>query len=675
MKLSEFNLKWYRQWETSHSFLEEWSRPGLTNFLGSVQTGNDVTSLRHPIFPPVSGSEESTAYLTVNGTFLPATLLKTAVNWTPWSIQRQVEAEGLTIRSEVAMPWCHSAVVMKIGFLANVSGEYKIALRMSGRCVNRGIERWFWGLPSVGLTVSDLHDQSGMNPIVEPLGDCGKIWQERPGTTPSDFVAPAFSGQALSPSPHAWEENGDASWTFRLEKGEQAEINFVLVMSENRSAVEAAAELAGRVPALIAEAEANWRKLWKQVFEKSSLFSGCLSDLELPEELMPVAASALLDVLMLRRQHARNSYRTRYSISMPRRVEACFYVNDWALAADILAELDPETTWEQLEIALAADIRKYNQINTLTGKGGSYDGHPWPYTIDIFNSFYTAQKLVDVLGLDALNRTINTVDGSRTLLEVMENLAFDWRTRKVDALGLADYGPRQLLLECVSTYEHVVASINAGAIWMLRSLAEIYERLGRSEEAGDLTREADGMLQALLQHLYVDGKGWFRTVAPDGTARECRHCWDTGMVLWLIGDLLPKSVQDEMVAFFQRELQTPGWLRALSPHDADAAISGVRADHQYNGAFGAWPAEIALGLLKIGRKELVTEWLKGIARTARQGPFGQAHADEGVVYPAHGGAAKVTDELPQCCHWCNLSGGLFFAVMRQWADSQNKTRG
>ncbi|MCD8482971.1 MAG: hypothetical protein LR015_10110 [Verrucomicrobia bacterium] len=117
-------------------------------------------------------------------------------------------------------------------------------------------------------------------------------------------------------------------------------------------------------------------------------------------------------------------------------------------------------------------------------------------------------------------------------------------------------------------------------------------------------------------------------------------------------------------------MRTPGWIRALSPHDADAAISGVRADHQYNGAYGAWPAEVALGLILSGRREVATDWLQGIARTARQGPFGQAHGDENVVAPVHDGAVKFTDELPQCCHWCNLSGGLFFDVMEAWCTSK-----
>lgn len=476
----------------------------------------------------------------------------------------------------------------------------------------------------------------------------------------------------MHPAPQRWLDNGDAAWSLDLAAGEEAIICFALVMAEDRATVVQAPELAARAPELIAETEANWQDLWRQCFAGGEAFSGRLPDPDLPEDELPVAASAVLTALMLRRQHLPNGGRTTYSISMPRRVEACFYTNDWALASSILAHLDPEPTWAQLEMALAADLRKFNQINTLTSKGGDYSGHGWPYTVDIFNAFLTGLELYKQSGASAPERKLQTAQGERSLLEVLEDLAFDWRSRKIEAIGLADYGPRQLLLECVSTYEHAVASLNAGAIWMLNELANIYRSIGREEEAEALNQESDTLLKNLLKHLYVEGKGWFRVIAPDGSARECRHCWDTGMVLWCVGDRLPKNVQDEIVHFFQTELQTPGWVRALSPHDADAAISGVRADHQYNGAFGAWPAQIALGLLKIGRTELAREWLGGIARTARQGPFGQAHADEGAVPSVHGGAAKVTEELPQCCHWCNLSGGLFFEVMQKWASLKDR---
>jgi hypothetical protein len=665
MKLSSFDLNWYNQWQTRRTFMEECSRPGLTNFLGTVQVGNDVTSLRHPVFPPVSGCEESTAYLTVNNTFLPATRLLTSTRWTPWAIEREVEVEGLTIITRTSMPIGKPGIVMEIHLQSKVAAEHEIALRTSGRCVNRGLDRWFWGIPQVGLTVTDLHDQGGMNPFIEKLSPSFRIWQERPNPDLSDHCGKAWCAQAVNPPSAHLRPNGDMAWKLSFAAGETKTLRYALLMGESRESVLEAKEMAAQASELLAATEAYWRQLWKEIFTGGPTFSGKLPDLDLPEELLPVAASAIFSVVYLRKQHAPNKGKIRYSISMPRRVEACFYPNDWGMAATILTRLDPTPTWEQLEIALVADLRKYNQINTFTNKGGDYNGHGWPYTVDILNAFVVTRGLMQNQGPDFLEKTINTVNGSQTILETLEDLALDYRKRLLPEWGLADYGPRQLLLECVSTYEHMVASINAGAIWMLRELAAIYEGKGWGEKAFALQEEANALQSALLKHLYVEGKGWFRSISPDGTARECRHCWDTGMVLHFIGDTLPRNVCDEMVHFFVSELQTPGWIRALSPHDADAAVSGVRADHQYNGAFSSWPAYVLLGLINIGRSDLAREWLGGIARTARQGPFGQGYVDENVVEPVNGGAAKVTDELPQCCHWCNISGGMFFNALEK----------
>lgn len=60
--------------------------------------------------------------------------------------------------------------------------------------------------------------------------------------------------------------------------------------------------------------------------------------------------------------------------------------------------------------------------------------------------------------------------------------------------------------------------------------------------------------------------------------------------------------------------------------------------------------------------------MKGIARTAMQGPFGQGHWDESMVPPTAGGASKVTDELPHGTHWSDISGALFYEVMREYSE-------
>ena len=76
-----------------------------------------------------------------------------------------------------------------------------------------------------------------------------------------------------------------------------------------------------------------------------------------------------------------------------------------------------------------------------------------------------------------------------------------------------------------------------------------------------------------------------------------RHCYDFNIVGTTMADDLSDTQRAEMVEFFQRELQTPTWMRALSPYDADAAFS-LRPDHQWNGAYPAWPADAGRGAVR-----------------------------------------------------------------------------
>ncbi len=674
MRLSTFDLDWYARWPIEHTALDEWSRPGLTNGLGSLQAAGDPTSIRHVLFPPVSGGEESTAYLTLDGVFLAATSLATSVAWRPWRIDRDAMHAGWSIRSSLTLAPGEHAALQRIEIVntLGVARPLSCALRLSGRCVNRGIEKWYWGVPGVATTLGALLESTGLDPITERLPE-GLLTRERPPAPPAadPHAGRAFNAQLLTPAPHAWQRNGDASWRFdSVAPGERVVLHLALALGETREeALEPARRLLADPAAVFIAAEAQWRSLWTSAFSADGPLSGRLPDLDLPEELAPVAASSALSLLQARRTHRATGGKAFFNISTPRRVEACYYPNDWGMTARSLAQLDPEATWRQLAMALRADVRKYNQINFLTGRGGDAIGPGWPYTVDIYNAFYAAWYLwreADGGKVSSLTeRRFETPQGEQSLLAVLEDLAFDWRSRRVESLGLADYGSKHELLECVSTYEHVVAALNAAAVWMLRRLAEAYRALGREAEATAADAEASELRDAILRHLYVAGQGWFRCIHPDGRAREVRHCWDTGMVLMCIGPELPPLVQEEIVHFFQTELQTPSWIRALSPHDGDAAVSGLRADHQFNGAFGSWPAEVALGLVRIGRHALVREWLVGIARTARQGPFAQAYYDEAVYPPTHGGATKVTDEVPQCCHWSNISGGLFFTVLEE----------
>ena len=141
-----------------------------------------------------------------------------------------------------------------------------------------------------------------------------------------------------------------------------------------------------------------------------------------------------------------------------------------------------------------------------------------------------------------------------------------------------------------------------------------------------------------------------------------RHCYDFSVVGTTIAGDLPEQTRQDMVAFFQRELQTENWMRALSPWDPDASYS-IRPDHQWNGAYPAWPADAARSLIALGAPDVALAWLPGLARSANQGPTGQAHFVEEAQPGIHGGARKAPPQLPYINDWACSSSGAWVQLV------------
>lgn len=200
------------------------------------------------------------------------------------------------------------------------------------------------------------------------------------------------------------------------------------------------------------------------------------------------------------------------------------------------------------------------------------------------------------------------------------------------------------LLECVSTYVHEVASLNAANVWCMRTAAELSRLQGLDEEAAELERSASELIPEIMR-LYLEGEGFFNARHPDGSLVPVRHCYDFSTVGTTIAGDLSQAVRAEMVQFFVDHLRTPTWIRALSASDPDAGFS-VRPDHQWNGAYPAWPADSARAAIQLGGAERVAEWLPGLARSANQGPPGQAHMVAEAVAHIDGGARKAPPQFP-----------------------------
>ena len=103
-------------------------------------------------------------------------------------------------------------------------------------------------------------------------------------------------------------------------------------------------------------------------------------------------------------------------------------------------------------------------------------------------------------------------------------------------------------------------------------------------------------------------------------------------------------------------------MRALSPWDPDASFS-VRPDHQWNGAYPAWPADAARSLIALGAQDVALGWLEGLALSTNQGPAGQAHFVEEAMPPIGAGARKAPPQLPYINDWACSSSGAWVAMV------------
>ena len=141
-----------------------------------------------------------------------------------------------------------------------------------------------------------------------------------------------------------------------------------------------------------------------------------------------------------------------------------------------------------------------------------------------------------------------------------------------------------------------------------------------------------------------------------------RHDWDFIHVLNFIYKDLPVKQIEEIISFFKCELMTENWMHALSPLDDDVYFS-VRPDHQWNGSYPAWVAFAACALVETGRIDLLKKWLPGLARSANQGPYSQAHFVETYAETENGGARKAPTEWPFITDWAILAVGGFFELI------------
>lgn len=627
----------------THKFLDLYAWPGLTNQWGCAQASMDVTAVRSIAFPPFAqgemnvaplgaGGELLTGVLYVDGEYFASTKTPIEFVWQPDRVERRSVYKGLELKSTMVVPFRTMSVTVKftVSNMTKARRKTEIKFAINGGAT-KSVKPWNAAY-SPGEYDNERTIDPGRNAVL-----CKSRHTE------------AYVLQGSSPKPKQLER----SWIvyeFDLGPAESASIVFVNSLGESAAAVQRQYDaIVNDFDTAARATTEEWNRQLKAAFTPDNdVFSSHVPTLVTSDDSVKrIYHSAVVSALYFRRTSPHSVYGTTYVTLMPRYWETTTFLWDISLSAMLLSMLDPEILKRMMETWMQLDVYKHFGTEFLTGAGVG----PW-YSVNDYAMSRMAKEYLRWTGDRAwLDKVVN----GKTVYETLLTYAEHWRSLDTNKHGLADYGGVTNLLEAVSSYVHEVAGLNAANVHNLRFAAELAEHKGDRTRAQAFRNEATE-LGKRVQELYVPGKGIWKCKLPDGTYNEVHHCYDFGVTLMTIGDLMSSSQKKEMVEFFKRELKTPTWMRALSTRDLDVTFS-IRPDHQWTGAYCSWPALALSGLYVAGEGELAHEWMKGLARSAMQGPYAQANFAETFHPPeANGGAIKTPSDQPYINDWACVSG-------------------
>ncbi|MEU4396123.1 hypothetical protein [Kribbella sp. NPDC023855] len=679
----------------THTYDDMFNPPGLTNFLGTAQVDLDVFAVRSINFPPYSHGDVITGQLYVDGRLARSYGGEVEVVWRPDRVVRSTRIDGLTLRSTTACAPGRPAVVVQLEVEGAAGRSVRIGLALASTAIRAA---GGWSRPEPPSEPNTLREAeirgavvgSGESGSAVSLQGFDVVTSDTAAVTTTSIASAASSSEFAAAA--ALRPQSMLEATVELDAAGNGQLGFVHVLDGDvASAAEHYNACAADVPAVIAAAEVHWDKALADAFDPDSDgFSGSLPILETSNEaLRKLYWWGVLGVVWFRRDNPASVIGRTYDTLMPRYWQTTTFIWDYSLSSLTHALLDPVPMRRHIEHWIDLDTHAHFGTEWLTGGPVGQ----W-YSVNDFAMTRLVRDYVRFSGDEGFLDSLAGRDADRKpVAEHLHDWATAWRgLRKNHAL--ADYGGIDNLLECVSSYVHEVASFNAANVWCLRVAAEIAElrgapdrtepdrggapdrtepdrggdpdriepdRAGESDRARLLRKEADEQA-GHVNELYVEGAGFWHARQPDGTLVPVRHCYDFNLVGTTMADDLSDTQRAEMVEFFQRELQTPTWMRALSPYDADAAFS-LRPDHQWNGAYPAWPADAARALFALGRGDVALDWLPGLAKSANQGPCGQAHFVEEAVPAMAGGARKSPPQYPYLIDWSCSSSGAWVSLI------------
>lgn len=630
-----------------HHFRDYFNPPAAHNEFGYLQAAKSLSGITAISFPPYgccgvpqipfSPGNLVTCELFLNDRIMNyyADGASVAYTWYPHRIVREATVQGLQFITETFLPAKQRVVAqwIRVKNLGRESRKITLGFDLRAGVTAQRDKPWIVNTPAEADNRLTQDETRG----------CVIFAAQK---------SAAVSVQGVSPRPNRIEHRRMLVHEFTLRAGATRAFHYLNVIGEKaETALETYERLQADFDQLLKENEEVFSGTLRAAFTPGNAeFSGHLPQLVTRDPaLWKLYYTGFTNLLINRRVTPDSVYGATY-VTIPRFTPTLSFIWDAMLTSLSLSLLDPQALRRLIENWLVQDMHAHLATDYLTGKG---QGH-W-YAVNDMGILRCSHDYLRVTGdLAWLDKRIE----GRTVLDHLVEHALYWKKLDKYGHGLADYGNLDNLLEVVSTWIHEVPAMNAGNVYGMRLVATLLERKGDSTRAAELRAEAKELAARINRLLYVEGKGWWKAGQPDGSFNEVRHCYDLLTILDTMFEDLSETQKKEMSHFFWSELHTPLWMHALSPGDVDATWN-VRADHSWLGAYTAWPSMTAKGLYKINPSARVAAWVKGLAKTANQGPYGQAHIVESVFPPEKGGAFKCPIDQPYGNDWVEVSGGSY----------------
>lgn len=597
--------------------------PTVNNTLGGCQVGTDLFSVQALEFPPYcqGGSSRagespaggvrifdfspqfgSNGSLRVNGQLVATAEFR----WFPYQVLRRASIGNGSLEFESATRLWRQTVLWQLT-IKNVgpNGQHvEIGTELLGM-ISRVPSGWTWSIPRP-------EDPRDFEAAI--VGTNRTLVVRDPHT--SATTAFAF-GHGKPDHLAANGAGGTASWKLRIEPGHNASIQVVMAVGSQPSSVTTEAmHAADYFSKAFHDAQREWDRTFTAAFQPGNpIFSGYLPTLETADSnIRRVYYTSVASLLAIFRRNFPVASRA-YVTASPQYGASLMYFWDTFIWATVHALLDPVEMKNMLRRWLSLNIHSCYAEDMLTGRGVG----PW-YS---FNDFVVFNQFATYVRITGDTAFLEELVAGQSVMDQLEQMALWWKRLVRPYSPLADYGEAWNLLECVPTYTHVVVSLNAANVWMMRQTAELRAIRGEHARAVALRQQANCLAAEVLK-LYVPGAGYWNTVQPDGSRVPVRHCVDFFTVAYCMAEDLSSSMKSEMADFVKEQLLTEHWMRALSLEDPAAPLSN-RPDHGPMGAYDAWPPFTAEALCRLGEWQPATAFLRRCVKATHEGPFGQSH--------------------------------------------------